>query len=140
MIISVIDTETTGFDMLRHEIIEIAVVKVDTRNGKFRVIDAYEAKVKPQHIEYAHPQALKVNGYTEEGWRDALDFSQIAPRLSEMIETSDLHLGQNLVFDYRFITKAYAQHNIRLPGFKKYIDTKLMADSLVHDVAPDTQI
>jgi len=133
MIITVIDTETTGFDMLRHEIIEIGVLKVDTKNNKFNILDSFEAKIAPQHIEYAHPQALKINGYTEEGWKNALRFSEAAPVINKLIESSDVHLGQNLIFDYRFISKAYAQHNIELPKFKRYLDTKLMADSLVHD-------
>jgi DNA polymerase-3 subunit epsilon len=133
MIITVIDTETTGFDMLNHEVIELAVLRIDTKNNKYKELDYFESKIVPQNIERAAPQALKVNGYTEEAWRSAATFPSVAPILTKFIENSDLHLGQNLIFDYRFISKAYNQHNIELPKFKSYVDTKLMADALVYD-------
>jgi DNA polymerase III epsilon subunit-like protein len=133
MIITIIDTETTGFDMLKHEIIEIAAIKVMSKNNKFEPLGEYQAKVIPEHIEWAAPQALKINGYTEEGWANARPFSQVGPEFAKFINDSDIHLGQNLIFDHRFITKAYNQHNLEAPKFKKYFDTKLMADSLVHD-------
>ena len=133
MIITVLDTETTGFDMLKHEIIEVAAIQVLSKNNKFEKLGEFQAKIIPQHIEWAAPQALKVNGYTEEGWLNANKFTDIAGTLSKFINDSDLLLGQNLIFDYRFITKAYNQYNLQLPTFKRYFDTKLMADSLVHD-------
>ena len=133
MIITVIDTETTGFDMLKHEVIEIAALRADTKNGKFKILDQVEYKIIPEHIEWASPYALKVNGYTEEAWRSASRFENIADEFSKFICSADYHLGQNLVFDYRFLTKAYNQCGKELPKFKQYFDTKLMADSLVHD-------
>jgi len=133
MIITVIDTETTGFDMLKHEIIEIAAVKVMSKNNKFEALGEFQAKVIPERIEWAAPQALKVNGYTEEAWLNARSFKEVGPEFAKFIKDSDIHIGQNLVFDYRFITKAFNQHNLEVPAFKRYFDTKLMADSLVHD-------
>jgi DNA polymerase III epsilon subunit family exonuclease len=133
MIITVIDTETTGFSMINHEIIEIGVLRVDSKNGKFKILDQLEYKIMPEHIELASPHALKVNGYSTEAWQSAARFVNVADELKKFIESGEFHLGQNLVFDYRFINKAYNQCGKEPPKYKKYFDTKLMADGLVHD-------
>ena len=133
MIITVIDTETTGFSMINHELIEIGILRVDTKNNKYKIVDQIEYKIAPEHIDLASPYALKVNGYTEEAWRSAPKFEYVAEEISKFISSGEIHLGQNLVFDYRFIRKAYNQCGKEMPKFKQYIDTKLMADSLVHD-------
>ena len=67
---SFVDTETTGPD-LRHELTEIGLIKVSGYN--FSVLEEWEAKIKPKHIELADPEALKMNHYKEEDWRDALE-------------------------------------------------------------------
>ncbi len=49
------------------------------------------------------------------------------------VETSEIVAGQNLVFDYRFINKMFESEEQDKPKWPKYIDTKWMADQLVHD-------
>lgn len=133
MILTVIDTETTGFDMLKHEVIELGILRVDTKNGKYKVVDKLEYKIQPENIKEASPYALKVNGYTEEAWRSSAPFKNIAKEVRSFIESGEFHLGQNLIFDYRFINKAFNQCGEAPPNYKRYFDTKNMADCLVKD-------
>ena len=63
----IIDTETTGLDASKHEMLAFgAVVVVDGR-----IVETLELKIKPARIENADKKALEVNGYTERAWRDA---------------------------------------------------------------------
>jgi DNA polymerase-3 subunit epsilon len=131
MIITVIDTETTGLDLIEHELLELAILKVKIYENRTKVLDRYVTKVKPQFIERANPIALKVNGYTKKAWQNAPLFCEVASEVREYIEQCDYHIGQNLIFDYRFIAKAYNQCGLESPQFKEYYDTKSMADVLV---------
>ena len=46
--------------MIRHEIIEIGCVITTPR---LEIIEKFELKIKPKHIEDADPIALKINHY-----------------------------------------------------------------------------
>ena len=128
MIITVFDTETSGLDNTRHEILEVALVSyVLSNDGEFFHLKELNEKIKPHRIHLAHPKALSINGYTEKAWQDAKDMSKVLPKIKEMIKESDLLLGQNLIFDLRFLQKA----SLTEIDYPPYIDTKAMADFLV---------
>lgn len=120
-----VDIETTGLsqkengeiDYDLHEIVEITI----TDEYGVALLDT---KVKPIQIETAHPKALEINGYTEEGWKDAPTFEQIAPMVVELL-THCVIVGQNAAqFDYPRI-KHWAS---------KYTDTSKMGYHVVDTV------
>lgn len=133
MIITFLDTETTGLDLFRHEVIDIAILQVGWSDDKFCEISRFESKIKPKKIEDASAVALKINGYTKKKWKEAADATTFLPLIRAYIETSDAVIGQNLVFDYRFINKMFESNEQDKPKWPNYIDTKWMADQLVHD-------
>ena len=60
----VIDTETTGLDPKRHELLSLgAIVMIDGI-----VTERIEVKIKPRNIDQADQEALRVNGYTPYRW------------------------------------------------------------------------
>ncbi|MEK7536093.1 MAG: 3'-5' exonuclease [Patescibacteria group bacterium] len=75
-IIHFIDTETTGLDHRRHEIISVGIVEVkETRSGKqltHKLLRELEIKIKPDHPELADPIAFRINKYTPDDWTRAL--------------------------------------------------------------------
>ena len=131
MIITVIDTETTGLYRSKHEIIEIAMISyVIGENGERWVLKKFNTKVKPRHIETAHPKALKINHYNEEEWKDAPDISKVLFTVQQMIENSQVLIGQSLIFDLRYLSDAFKNNRYDIPDYPAYIDTKAMADVL----------
>lgn len=104
-----VDTETTGLDSDQHDIIEIAIIRVE--DGEETV---YYTKVQMDRPENAHPKALEVNGYSEEAWADAQPafdvFHEIASRklLNDCIVA-----GQNVRFDAGFINATFKRHGIK---------------------------
>lgn len=133
MIITFIDTETTGLDLFRHEVIDIAALQVTLAHGQWLEISRFESKIKPKNIKEASEIALKINGYTKKKWQQAPSTETFLPLIRAYVETSDIVAGQNLVFDYRFINKMFESCNEERPKWPEYIDTKWMADQLVHD-------
>jgi len=101
-LLAFVDVETTGLDPEIHEMIEFAC---KTSNGK-----QIQFKIKPQHIETAHPIALKVNGYTPERWEDALDPKKAAAIIHEWLEDTII-IGQSIKFDIGF-TKALLEQEL----------------------------
>jgi DNA polymerase III epsilon subunit-like protein len=133
LILTFFDTETTGLDLLDHEIIDIACVRVDFKSYKGTVLEQYNSKIKPKYIERASPIALKINGYDHLEWQYAPTFDQVAHIVLPMLENCDYIVGQNAVFDYRFINKSFDDVYFGRPKWKKYFDTKHMGDQLVSD-------
>lgn len=100
-----LDTETTGLQHNPHaEAIEIAVVNVE---GQVLL----DTKIKPVHLDkaLAHSdegtkRALEINGYTEEGWKDAPTFAELVPQIVEIFKHKAI-VGQNPQFDRDFVLR-----------------------------------
>ena len=134
MVITVIDTETSGLKHSIHEILEIAYVSyIFDRQGHSYILKEYEAKIKPSQIETAQPKALEINGYTEKAWKNALDAKEVLQEVIKQIDQSDILLGQNLIFDLKFINEMCQRNNIAPPDYPAYVDTKAIADKLVKE-------
>jgi DNA polymerase-3 subunit epsilon len=93
-----VDTETTGLDPKKNEILEIAIVALD---GSVLL----NTKVKPVNLETAHPKALEVNGYNDADWADAPTFAEIKDQVIEHLDHR-VFVGQNPQFDRNFIVEA----------------------------------
>jgi len=107
-----IDTETTGTDPEKHEIIEIACLVAsqsvdESGKPKFEVIEEFDFKIKPTHIETAEPEALLVNHYNKMDWLFAIDMSQALKSLSQKTDGA-IMVAQNVAFDYQFLNKAFS--------------------------------
>jgi DNA polymerase-3 subunit epsilon len=90
-----LDCETTGLDPAIQEIIEICLMAAD---GSI----LFQSKIKPRHIETAHPKALEINGYNEEDWADAPYFSEVAEEICKILKWC-ICVGHNPSFDLGFI-------------------------------------
>lgn len=104
-----VDVETTGLSPDTHEVIEIGAIVCEGRN--FSEIREYSAKIKPEHIERAEKEALKINGYSFEKWKEA------APAKETFIEFANISpnaviAGWNVTFDWEFLEHTFSRHKI----------------------------
>ena len=133
MILTVFDTETTGLNPDKHEILQAGLLSlILDRDGNHYILKEKEYKIKPERLDLASPRALQVNGYTDSEWEGAPSFESVIEKMRPIIEESDVFLGQNLIFDMRFVDEICKRKNIKCPEFPAYIDTKEMADKLVN--------
>jgi DNA polymerase III epsilon subunit-like protein len=122
-----VDTETTGLDHTKHEMLEIAIVVIE--NGEKTTI---ERKIKPTNLETAQPKALEVNGYNEEEWAEAQEWDkQMSLEFRDLIRGAMI-VGHNPMFDLRFIEAACTRFGVRLP-LRPVFDTKCAAYMLGHN-------
>lgn len=128
-----IDTETTGFDPITQEVIEIGVVIAEqSDNGEtLKMIEEFELKIKPEHIETADAQALRVNGYDPSAWLFALALPEAMKVFAE--KTADcIFVAHNLTFDYAFINEAFRKTGIENKMHYPKIDTISFAYAKLH--------
>ena len=104
-----VDIETTGLNVIEHEIIEVGCVIVD---NKLKIIEEFELKIKPKNIENADRISLKINHYNERDWNDAYELKDALKIFSK--KTKDcIMVGQNIAFDSSFIEYALQKNNVK---------------------------
>lgn len=132
-----IDTETTGTDPNKHEIIELAVIVVkqtqrDGKGPKIEIVEECEWKIKPEHIENAEEAALRVNGYNEVDWMFAVDRKKAMEEFSKKTQSCTF-VSHNLVFDYAFVTKAFEETGVENRMHYAKLDTISIAFARLYD-------
>jgi len=104
-----IDIETTGLNVIKHEIIEIGCVI--TTPG-LKVIEKFELKIKPRKIKNAEPISIKITHYNKKDWENAFSLEEAIKILSEKVKDC-IMIGQNVSFDSGFL-----EYNFLKVGFK----------------------
>jgi DNA polymerase III epsilon subunit-like protein len=128
-----IDIETTGIKLMKHEIIEIGcLIAVQYPDGSFQVKEEFEIKVKPERIEDADIKALRINGYSADGWLFAHS-KQEAMQMLALKTESAVMVAHNVGFDYSFIQKAFEECGIENKMFYANIDTLTLAIAKLKD-------
>lgn len=137
-----IDTETSGLDPDKHEIIELAVVlvrQVDRpgKGPKLEVIAEKDWKIKMTNREAAEDQALRVNGYNEVDWMFALDLESALREFAKLTEGATF-VSHNLTFDYAFVSKAFAKTGVENKMHYGKLDTISIAFARLYDIPQAT--
>lgn len=123
-----IDIETTGLNLLTHEIIEIGCVLT---TPDLEVIEEFELKIKPEHIETADPVALKVNHYDPLDWRDAQNLKDGMKIFSKKVKDC-IMVGHNVAFDAGFLEYAFNKTGIVNTMHYHKLDTVSIAWAKFH--------
>lgn len=90
--IIVLDTETTGKDVAKDQIVEICV-----QFGLEANAETLTTRIKPSVP--IHPEAEKVHGITAAAVETCLPFSQAAPLFLPSLRSADVLVGFNIAFD-----------------------------------------
>ena len=109
-----LDTETTGRHPGIHELLEIGVVMA--RADNLAIVDSFEVKVRPEHIELAEPEALAINHWSEAEWKDAVPNAEALRMFCEKIRGAT-PVGWNISFDRSFLEPAMNRLGIVLDDY-----------------------
>ena len=129
-----VDIETTGLDILKHEIIEIGCVLT---SPDLEVIEEFELKIKPQRIEDADPTSLKINRYNPADWVFAYTLSEAMQVFAKKVGNF-IMVGQNVAFDSGFLEHAFAKTKIGNTMHFHKLDTVSIAWAKLHR-SPDLE-
>lgn len=132
-----IDTETTGTNPDKHEIIELAVIICrqvgrEGKGPKIEIIEECEWKIKPKHIERAEEEALRVNGYNEVDWMFAVDREKAMEEFAKKTQSCTF-VSHNITFDYNFVMKAFEETGVDNRMHYAKLDTISIAFARLYD-------
>ncbi len=108
--IAITDVETTGLDFAIQEIIEIGLVVINQQS--LEILDTLDIKVKPEHIETADEFALKLNGYNETDWKNAITLKEAMSLYGEKTKGA-IFCAHNVTFDWSFVFEAFKKTGIK---------------------------
>ncbi len=98
------DTETTGLQYSRDEIIEFAAVVVEQRDGKAAVIEEYDQLISLSPGGFVPPMIQKLTGISNEDLRDkGIPKTRVCCDIARMIAGNTLLLAYNAHFDLSFL-------------------------------------
>ncbi len=105
--ITFFDVETTHLDPSRSTILSITII-TDWSDGKQ---DVWSTKIKPKDLEmkFASPESLKVCNYSEEDWKDAPDFEDVAPEIIKRLLWGPL-VAHNIQFDISHLSSVLKRY------------------------------
>ena len=126
-----LDTETTGLDHNKGEIIELAAILTTPDN--LTILRTLEVKFRMEHPELAEKKALEVNGYNDIEWameQCASDKTAVGKELLSMTKDA-LLVGHNVSFDENFVTEFLKRLGLKPNWHYHKIDTVVLAWPLV---------
>ena len=98
------DTETTGLQFSRDEIIEFAAVVVEKRNGAAVVVREYDELITLSPGNTVPPKIQELTGITDEDIRQrGIAKEQVCRDIAQMFQGNTLLLAYNAHFDLSFL-------------------------------------
>ena len=98
------DTETTGLEFARDEIIEFAAVVMELRDGKATVVQEYDQLISLSPGGFVPPKIQELTGISTADLREkGLPKTRVARDVGEMIRGNTLLLAYNAHFDLSFL-------------------------------------
>lgn len=127
-----IDTETSGLDNLKHQILTVAIVLCDNNGNE---VFSEEYKVKQQDWAEINTRALEVNGIVlEEHNKTALSELEVAQKIHDVLKMYGLFrpivIGQNVTFDIGFLQNMFKRTELKYPFDYHFQDTMVLANVL----------
>ena len=98
------DTETTGLQFSRDEIIEFAAVVVENRDGQAVIVQEYDQLISLSPGGFVPPQIEKLTGISNQDLRErGIPKTRLCRDISEMVQGNTLLLAYNAHFDLSFL-------------------------------------
>ncbi len=115
-VLAFVDLETTGLHPLKHEIIEIGVVRATQgkdQNGRptLTYLDEREIALKPLRIEDADPKSLEINQYHKRDWTHAVAQHEGLSALALYLDGC-VFVAQNVTADWSFLLASGERHGV----------------------------
>jgi DNA polymerase-3 subunit epsilon len=95
------------------------------RPGKgptLEIIEEIDLKIKPERLEDAEEEALRINGYNEAEWMFAPDLKPAAEMLAKKLQGA-IMVAHNIAFDAPFIEKTFERAGVENTMKRYKLDT-----------------
>jgi DNA polymerase III epsilon subunit-like protein len=124
----VIDTETTGTNVLKHGLIQLAALAVDKN---FKILNTFNQDIKPPENTEITQISLDITGFSLERINNGLDYDQTAQKFTTFIKENftkkPVVIAQFYPFDYSFMQQLLQNYDLNLLD-RNFLDTKSLAN------------
>ena len=117
-----IDTETTGLDHYKHELIEFSGFRLGPDQ---KILEELTLKVEMERPEDADPESHKINRYHDRDWSSSVSQKEAASEIAGFLDGC-IMVGHNINFDRRFVAKMMSKTKTRHKIPFRMIDTKTL--------------
>lgn len=124
-----IDLEMTGLNFVENEIIEIGCIITDFN---LKIIEEFEFKIKPEHLENSDKTSLKISHYNAKDWELGYELEEAMKIFSEKVKDC-IMVGQNIAFDSGFIEYNLNKFKIKNTLHYHKLDTISIAWAKLHN-------
>lgn len=97
-LLAVVDTETLGLVSGYHDLVQVAILPLNSQLEPAENINPFYMNIKPDFPERASPQALAKNGLDLKELAQCPDKYEIADHLDDWFKSLDLPLGKRLIY------------------------------------------
>ena len=105
------DTETTGLNYSRDEIIEFAAVVVERRNGQITILEQYDELISLSPGGFVPPKIQQLTGITDMDLMErGIPKTRVCCDIARMIAGNTLLLAYNAHFDLSFLFYLLLRH------------------------------
>ena len=105
------DTETTGLNYSRDEIIEFAAVVVERRDGKAVILQEYDQLITLSPGSFVPPMIQQLTGISDQDIRErGIPKTRVCRDIAEMVAGNTLLLAYNAQFDLSFLFYLLMRH------------------------------
>ena len=118
----IVDIETNGSKLDKHQIIEIAALKV--KNG--RIIDRFESLVSTKEI---NPHITQITGITAQDTKDAPSLKNVMESFKLFLQDS-IFVAHDVSFDYNFISGSMKKVGLE-PLFNRALCSLALAERTI---------
>ncbi len=118
--ILLIDCEFSGFDINKHDLLQLAAVLLDKKTLKEKKV--FSSYIRPSHWKHRDRESMAVN-------KISFNMVRAAPKLQKVIRLFDKTFGRNVILssyvgfnDKRFLMDAYQKAKIKMRFDYHYFD------------------
>lgn len=111
--ILIIDIESTGVDLQKHELIELGAVLLDRKTLKEK--RSFESFIKPKHWARRDPEAMAVNKIAWNQLKNAPTQSAVIKQFQKTFGTKVALANYGTILDTAMLRKAYRESKMLYP-------------------------
>lgn len=107
----IVDIESTGVDLTKHELIQVGAILLDKKTLKEK--KSFESFIKPKRWKDRDPEAMEVNQITWEELKDAPSLKTVLKKFEAKFGTNVIMANYGTIIDTAYLRFGYKESGMK---------------------------